>query len=455
MTPPNPSQSAQTPQTIPLLDLGRQHGPLRQQVLDALAQVYDSGAFVLGPEVNKLETTFAQYCRVRHAIGCASGSDALLLALMALGVGPGDEVILPSFTFFSTASAVTRLGAQPVFADIDPKTFTLAPEHAAQLITPRTKVLLPVHLFGQCADMEALGRLAAQAKLAIVEDCAQSIGAQWEGQPCGSIGDVGCFSFYPTKNLGGAGDGGMLTTCRDDLAERLRLLRAHGMQPRYYHKLIGINSRLDSFQAAVLNVKFPYLEEWTEARQANAARYAQLFAQSGLDEILGLPTAHPRCRHVWNQYVIRVPDGQRDALRAYLAEAKIGTEIYYPLGLHQQECFAFLGYKSGDLPQTERAAQEVLALPIFPELTLAEQERIVWAIACFYRTKYHALAAQTLPQEKSPPLSGATDQPEGNPTSHQRGGLASESRSSASAVPPPKFLHHPQPARESSPPGRS
>ncbi|MDW8038125.1 MAG: DegT/DnrJ/EryC1/StrS family aminotransferase [Thermoguttaceae bacterium] len=381
---PQISQNIQSAHPIPLLDLGRQHRPIRQQVLEALARVYDSGAFVLGPEVQKLEAAFAQYCQVRHAIGCASGSDALLLALMALDVGPGDEVILPSFTFFSTASAVTRLGARPVFADIDPHSFTIDPQHVAQLITPRTKVLLPVHLFGQCADMEALGRLAAHYGLAIVEDCAQSIGAWWDGKPCGSLGDIGCFSFYPTKNLGGAGDGGMLTTVRDDLAHKLRLLRVHGMEPRYYHKLIGINSRLDSFQAAVLNVKFPYLEQWTACRQTNAARYQELFTQAGLDKILGLPQVQPRCRHVWNQYVIRVPNKQRDRLRQFLAEAKIGTEIYYPLGLHQQECFGFLGYRPGDLPYTERAAQEVLALPIFPELTANEQERIVSAIAAFF-----------------------------------------------------------------------
>ncbi|HOM15970.1 MAG TPA: DegT/DnrJ/EryC1/StrS family aminotransferase [Thermoguttaceae bacterium] len=412
--------ASQTTQPIQLLDLGRQHRPLRQQVLEALAQVYDSGAFVLGPEVKKLEITFAQYCRVPHAIGCASGSDALLLALMALGVGQGDEVILPSFTFFSTATAVTRLGARPVFADIDPQTFTMDPRHVARLITARTKVLLPVHLFGQCADMEAIGRLAAEAGLAVVEDCAQSIGAQWDGQPCGSIGDIGCFSFYPTKNLGGAGDGGMLTTRRDDLVERLRLLRAHGMEPRYYHKLIGINSRLDSFQAAVLNVKFPYLEQWTTARQANAARYQELFTHAGLDRILGLPQTNPRCRHVWNQYVIRTPGGKRDALRAYLAEAKIGTEIYYPLGLHQQECFQFLGYRPGDLPETERAAQEVLALPIFPELTPAEQERVVGTIAGFYRS---SAAAAASPQ-------------------------------TSASIPPPKFLQSPQVAPNQSVPVR-
>ncbi len=433
-------QSSQPPQPIPFLDLGRQHQPLRQQVLDALAQVYDSGAFVLGPEVQKLEAAFAQYCRVPHAIGCASGSDALLLALMALEVGPGDEVILPSFTFFSTASAVTRLGARPVFADIEPNTFTIDPGHVARLITARTKVVLPVHLFGQCADMEALGRLAAQAGLAIVEDCAQSIGAQWDGMFCGSMGEIGCFSFYPTKNLGGAGDGGMLTTRCDDLAQRLRLLRVHGMHPRYYHKLIGINSRLDSFQAAVLNVKFPYLEQWTAARQANAARYQELFTQAGLDQMLVLPKAHPRSRHVWNQYVIRVPEGRRDALRAYLAEAKIGTEIYYPLGLHQQECFQFLGYRPGELPETERAAQEVLALPIFPELTPAEQERIVAAIADFYR-------------RGSVVGSNSVGFAFGQKTVGQPSGSAAEQTSGA--VPPPKFLGIGQasPARRQPPTG--
>ena len=382
---PRQADSTPKPQGVPLLDLGRQHRPLQEEFLAALSRVCDSGWFVLGPDVKQLEENMARYCQAAHAIGCASGSDALLLALMACGVGPGDEVILPSFTFFATASAVTRLGARPVFADVDPQTFNLDPGAVGRAVTLATKAILPVHLFGQAADMDAIGRIAEDAGVPVIEDAAQSIGAEWDGRRVGSIGDVGCFSFYPTKNLGGAGDGGMLTTGRDDLAQRLRLLRVHGMEPRYYHKVVGINSRLDSFQAAILNVKFAHLDRWTEWRQANARRYTELFTAAGLDGVVGLPFSDPRHRHVWNQYVLRVPDGGRDALRRHLADARIGSEIYYPLGLHQQECFAHLGYRPGDLPETDRAAAEVLALPIFPELTAAEQEEVVGRIASFYR----------------------------------------------------------------------
>jgi dTDP-4-amino-4,6-dideoxygalactose transaminase len=326
---------------VPLLDLGRQHQPLLDELTAALRRVCQTGAFVLGPEVKNLEQSIAAYCRVKHAIGCASGSDALLLALMAYDLCPGDEVILPSFTFFATASAVTRLGAKPVFADIDPVTFNIDPTAVSRLITPATKAIIPVHLFGQCAEMDTLSSIAAAAKAPVIEDAAQAIGAEWEGRKAGALGAIGCFSFYPTKNLGGAGDGGMLTTNDDQLAERLRLLRQHGMNPRYYHKVVGVNSRLDSFQAAVLNVKLPHLDEWTELRQANAARYDELFTAAGLDRALTLPRARANCRHVWNQYVVRVPDGRRDVLRESLSRAKIGTEIYYPLGLHDQECFRY------------------------------------------------------------------------------------------------------------------
>ncbi len=369
---------------VPLLDLGRQHGPLAEEIVAALAAVWQSGRFVLGPDVEQLEATTAHYCGAKHAVGCASGSDALLLALMALDIGPGDEVILPSFTFFATASAVTRLGARPVFADIEPRTFNIDPRHVERLVTSATKVILPVHLFGQCAEMGALEKIARGAKAAIVEDCAQAIGAEWKHRRAGSMGQIGCFSFYPTKNLGGAGDGGMLTTNSDELADRLRLLRGHGMRPRYYHKQIGINSRLDSFQAAVLNVKYRYLDEWSGLRQENAERYHRLFVEAGLDGTVKLPVCDVGRTHVWNQYVIRVRDGKRDALRQFLTEAKIGTEIYYPLGLHQQECFQYLGCKPGDLPETERAAEEVLALPIFPELTAEEQKTVVGRIAGFF-----------------------------------------------------------------------
>jgi len=378
-----PPASPSAAEGVPLLDLARQHGPLLEEITAALAAVCRSGQFILGPEVVRLEERVAAYCGAKHAVGCASGSDALLLALAACDVGPRDEVIVPSFTFFATASAVARLGATPVFADIDPVTFNVDPASVQDRISPDTKAILPVHLFGQCADVDALGRIARSIDVPLIEDAAQAIGAEWGGRRAGSIGAMGCLSFYPTKNLGGAGDGGMLTTNDDGLADRLRLLRLHGMRPRYYHEVIGINSRLDSFQAAVLNVKMAHLDEYTRLRQLNAERYTEMFTAAGLDRHVVLPAARPGVRHVWNQYVIRVPGGRRDALRAHLAEAKIGTEIYYPLGLHEQKCFAYLGYAPEDLPETHRASREVLALPIFPELTAEEQSRVVERIGEF------------------------------------------------------------------------
>ena len=380
----NPSTPSSAPAGVPLLDLHRQHDPLKQEVLAAIEQVWQSGAFVLGPEVERLEEAMADYCQTKHAIGCASGSDALLLALMALEIGPGDEVILPSFTFFATASAVTRLGATPRFVDIDPVTFNLDPKAVEEVLRPSTQAILPVHLFGQCADMGEIARLSEITGIPVIEDAAQAIGAEFAGRRAGSLGVIGCFSFYPTKNLGGAGDGGMLTTNDDQLADRLRLLRGHGMRPRYYHGVVGINSRLDSFQAAVLNVKLPHLDPWTAQRQENAARYTELFAAAGLNQVLGLPETASQRRHVWNQYVIRVPGGRRDALRQHLADARIGTEIYYPLGLHAQECFQHYGVTDADLPETARAAEEVLALPIFPELTAEQQQRLVASVGQFF-----------------------------------------------------------------------
>jgi dTDP-4-amino-4,6-dideoxygalactose transaminase len=389
-----------------LLDLARQYQPLREEMLTAITKVCDSGRFVLGPDCEKLESSLAEYCRSKHAIGCASGSDALLLALMACGVQSGDEVLLPSYTFFATASAVWRLGARPVMVDIDPVSYNLDPAAAARHVSPATKAIIPVHLYGQCADMTAINRLARQHGLAVIEDAAQAIGAELGGQRAGALGDVGCISFYPTKNLGAFGDGGMLTTHRDDLAERLKLLRVHGMQPRYYHQVVGINSRLDSLQAAVLNVKLPHLDRWAAARAENAQRYHELFAAAGLDRVLGLPAALAGRRHVWNQYVVRVPDGRRDALREHLAQAKIGTEIYYPVPLHLQECFKPLGYGPGSLPESERAARETLALPIFPELTAAEQQLVVGQIAGFFGARPaaagHALAGPKFLKRKAP-----------------------------------------------------
>jgi dTDP-4-amino-4,6-dideoxygalactose transaminase len=382
---------------VPLLALDRQYAVLRDQIRDAINRVCDSGRFVLGPDVADLEAELARALDVPHVISCASGSDALLLALMALGIGAGDEVIVPSYTFFATASAVTRLGAVPIFADIDPATLLVDPRDVEKKIGPRTRAIMPVHLFGRTADMDALAPIAAKAGLPIVEDAAQSILSTWHGRCSGTLGDVGCFSFYPTKNLGGAGDGGFLTTTRDDVAASLRLLRVHGMEPRYYHEVIGINSRLDSIQAAVLRVKLPHLDAWTTARQENAARYASLFAEYDLAARIAVPGDEPRGRHVWNQFVIRVLDDSRDALRAQLAARGVGTEIYYPVPLHLQKCFAHLGWAKGDLPETERAAEQTLALPIFPELGAAEQRTVVARIAEFY-----AAAKRTTP-EASPP----------------------------------------------------
>jgi dTDP-4-amino-4,6-dideoxygalactose transaminase len=369
---------------VPLIDMGRQYQPLAQEINEAVLRVLASGRFVLGPDCQALEKAIAAYCHVPHAIGCASGSDAVLLALLALCVGPGDEVIVPSYTFFATASAVARLGAKPVFVDIDPATFNVDPALVAAAVTRDTRAIMPVHLFGQCADMDALAAIAARHNLSMVEDAAQAIGAEYKQRPAGSMGDVGCFSFYPTKNLGGPGDGGMLTTKSPELADRSRLLHQHGMQPRYYHQIIGINSRLDTLQAAVLNVKLPHLDRWTAQRQLYARRYHDLCAGHGLADVLGLPIESPERRHVWNQYVVRVPDGRRDALREQLAKHKIGSEIYYPVPLHQQRCFAYLGYGPGSLPHTEQAARETLALPIFPELTFDEQQFVVAKIAAFF-----------------------------------------------------------------------
>jgi dTDP-4-amino-4,6-dideoxygalactose transaminase len=296
---------------------------------------------------------------------------------MALDIGDGDEVILPSFTFFATASAVWRLGAKPVFVDIDPRTFNLDPSALEDAITPLTRAIIPVHLFGQCADMDAIGVIANERGLHIIEDAAQAIGARFRSWPAGSMSAVGCLSFYPTKNLGGFGDGGMLTTHDSALAERLRLLAAHGMSPRYYHQAVGINSRLDTIQAAVLNVKLAHLDNWTQRRAANAERYDALLKGAGLDGEMLLPACDPRCQHVWNQYTVRIPGGRRDGIKAALAAAGVGSEVYYPVPLHLQTCFQSLGYGLGSLPHTERAAREVLSLPIFPELTSAELEAVV------------------------------------------------------------------------------
>ncbi len=377
--------------SVPMLDVTRENSRLRGEIDAAIAKVCDSGAFVRGPACAKLETAIADYCGTQHAVGCASGSDALLLSLMALGVGPGDEVILPSFTFFATAGAVSRLGARPVFVDIRPDTYNLDPDAVVYKISRDTKAIIPVHLFGQCAQMDELRQIAAAAHgISIIEDACQAIGAEFQGQRAGSLGTFGCFSFYPTKNLGGFGDGGMITTHDGELAAKLRVLCDHGQQPRYHHHLIGINSRLDTLQAAILGIKLPKLDDWSAARRRHAQRYAEEFAQLGLEEQVTAPAVDSDCRHVWNQYTVRVTGGRRDALQKYLADRKIGSAVYYPVPLHLQECFAPLGYRAGSLPVTERAAVEVLSLPVHPELTPAEQTAVIDAIEQFCCEEWQA-----------------------------------------------------------------
>ena len=371
-------------QSVALLDLKRQYEIIKDEIAEALKRVCDSGVFILGPDVKMLEQNLAQYSQAEHAIACASGSDALLLALMAVEVGPGDEVLVPSFTFFATASAVSRLGAKPVFVDIDPISYNIDPDDAAQKITSNTRAIIPVHIFGQMAEMNRLNTLAHLYGLTVIEDAAQAIGSELEGRRAGSWGDMGAFSFYPTKNLGGAGDGGLVTTRNDMLARRLQLLHVHGMEPRYNHSIIGINSRLDSFQAAIVNIKLKYLEGWTMMRIQNAQRYSELFVDAGLDQILVLPKSLPNRRHVWNQYTVRVPGGLRADLQKSLMERKIGTEIYYPLGLHEQECYRYLDYAPESLPETFKASREVLALPIFPELTESEQRTVIRGIKAYF-----------------------------------------------------------------------
>ena len=369
-----------TPVTsTPLLDVGRGNQPLKLEIMEAVSEIIDSGRFIGGPYVESLENSVADVCQAEFAVGCASGSDALLLALMAIDIQPGDEVICPSFTFFATASAIHRLGATPVFVDIEPNTFNLDVEHLEGLITNKTKAIIPVHLFGQCAEMDPIMQIALEHNLHVIEDCAQSIGATEAGRPAGSIGTVGCFSFYPTKNLGGFGDGGMLTTNSPEVANRLRLLANHGMRPRYYHQEVGINSRLDAIQAAVLCAKMNHLAEYSEKRKQNAIQYRKLILESGLAPLLTMPTTMPRCGHVWNQFTVRIPGGQRDEIRTKLAEMNVGSEVYYPVPVHRQACFAYLDGAHDSLPETDRAAEEVLSLPIFPELTIEEQR---YAIDC-------------------------------------------------------------------------
>lgn len=376
---------------VPLLDLKAHHEPLHDEIMAAVEQTFRSQAFILGPEVGKLEEQVAAYCQAKHGIGVTSGTDALLIALMALGVGQGDEVITTPYSFFATAGAVVRLGAKPVLADIDPRTFNLDPNKIEKAVTPRTKAIIPVHLYGQSADMGPIMDIAHRRKVAVIEDAAQAIGTEYaDGRRVGSIGTIGCFSFFPSKNLGCLGDGGMAVTNDPDLAERMRVLRVHGSKPKYYHKLIGGNFRLDTIQAAVLNVKLKYLDQWTRRRQENADRYERLFQQSGLVQNgrVRLPEAVYRTSgaehyHIYNQFVLRVE--RRDDLLAHLKQKGIGAEIYYPVPFHLQECFRYLGHQEGDFPESERAANETVAIPIYPELTTGQQTEVVEAFATFYR----------------------------------------------------------------------
>ena len=371
---------------VPMLDVNRQNAPLAREIDAALAQVVQTGAFINGPACRDLEEAFAKYVGVDHAIGCASGSDALLLPLMALGIGPGDEVLCPSFTFFATAGAVWRLGARPVFVDILPDTMNIDPADAERKATPRTKAIIPVHLFGQSADMVGLAELALRHDWAVVEDACQAIGATCRGKQVGAIGEFGAFSFYPTKNLGGFGDGGMITTADKEHAETMRRLRNHGQHPRYYHHLVGLNSRLDTMQAAVLRIKLPHVERWSQLRSEKAATYTREFTNRQLESFLTLPAVAAGVTSVWNQYTVRVAGGRRNALQEALTASGIGSAIYYPVPLHLQGCFNELGYQRGDLPVTEQAADEVLSLPMFPEMTDSEQSRVIECVAAFAKT---------------------------------------------------------------------
>jgi len=369
---------------VPLLDLHAQYDGLREELRSATLRVLDSQQFILGPDVKALEDEIAARTGASYAISCASGSDALLLALMALGVGAGDEVVTTPYSFFATAAAIARLGARPVFVDINPQTYNVATDRIEAAITERTRAIMPVHLFGLCAEMSAIMEIGDRRNIPVIEDAAQAIGAEDDKRQAGTMGAVGCFSFYPSKNLGGAGDGGMLTASDGEIAKRLRTLRAHGSEIKYYHSLIGINSRLDSLQAAILRIKLPHLTGWSDGRRANAERYNRLFEDAGLLEEVGLPSTRPNTHHIFNQYVIRAGT-RRDALIAHLQQNDIGADIYYPVPLHLQECFRYLDYQEGDFPEAERAACETIALPIFPELTVEQQVYVVESIRSFMR----------------------------------------------------------------------
>jgi len=374
---------------VPLLDLKSQYQRIKHDVMKVTAEIFESQYFILGPHVIQLEQEIAAYCGVKHAVGVSSGTDALLISLMAAEIGPGDLVITTPYTFFATVGSIMRVGARPVFVDIDPDTFNIDPEkiekrfHDMDTETrSHIKAILPVHLYGQCANMKPIMAIAQKYGLVVIEDAAQAIGAEYRGKRAGSIGNLGCFSFFPSKNLGAFGDGGIVTTNSDDLYARLAVLRAHGSKPKYYHKIIGGNFRLDALQAAIVSIKLKHLDAWTRARQENAARYDTLFQDAGLGERVVLPAVTEE-RHIYNQYVIRLKT-KRDQLRRFLQEEGVGSEIYYPLPLHLQECFSDLNYQNGDFPVAEQAALQTLALPIYPELTSGQQAFVVSKIKAFF-----------------------------------------------------------------------
>jgi len=366
---------------VPLLDLQAQYAPIRDEVLAAITRVCDSQRFIMGPEITSLEHELAALIGVKHAVAVSSGTDAILLALMALGIGPGDEVVTTTYSFFATAGCIARVGATPVLVDIDPVTYNIDTSAVEAAITPRTRAIMPVHLYGLSADMDPILRAAEKAGVAIVEDAAQAIGSVYHGKPVGGMGQFGCFSFFPSKNLGAFGDAGLVTTNDASLAKRAELLRMHGMEPKYYHQLVGGNFRMDALQAAVLRVKAPHLAAWTEARRLNAKRYATLFREAGLLDRLVLPVEPPGLHHIYNQFVIRVP--HRDDLKAFLDDRGIGNEIYYPVPFHLQQCFADLGYVRGTFPHAERAASQTIAIPIYSEISIEQQQAVVSAIAEF------------------------------------------------------------------------
>jgi len=372
-------------QRVPLLDLKAQFGPIRADVLEAMTRVCDAQQFILGPEVEALEHELAAFLDIPHAIGVSSGTDALLVALMALDVGPGDEVVTPPFSFFATAGSVARLGARPVFVDIDAATFNIDTGRIEAAITPRTKAIVPVHLFGQSAGMDAIAEIATRTSVPVVEDAAQAIGTTYRDQIVGGLGAIGCFSFFPTKNLGTFGDGGLVTTRDAALARKMRAIRQHGGEVKYHHDSVGGNFRLDALQAAILRVKLPHLDAWTQARQRNAERYDAMFADARLTDMIRLPVRASDSTHIFHQYVIRTPE--RDRLRAFLQDRGVGTEVYYPLPLHLQPCFRGLGQSAGAFPRAEAAAKEVLALPIYGELTEIQQGWVVEAIREFFQKR--------------------------------------------------------------------